>query len=233
MGNIFETLGASKEMVESVQPEEIYEGKLIPAGVYDAVVDKAYLRKTDSGAKMFELDLNVDVDGEIKPLHYSTAVQSGDEKGNKTYWVVQEHHADSVKKRYGGVGAKVPLPGFEAMVKFLRAIDSENADQQETSVDWKGSPITVLAFKGLNGKKLKVSVIQEEGEYEGEMFRKNEIIRWLKTDGTNDKGEDMLEKAKAEVEKKMKKLESKTSSAPASGTTASTSEAATVASSGW
>ena len=77
MASVMEQLGISKDRVEAIQPEEVYESKTIPAGVYDAELDKAFIRKTDSGANMLEVDFKVEVDGKPVTYHYSNCVMSG------------------------------------------------------------------------------------------------------------------------------------------------------------
>lgn len=198
MGNVFEQLGINTDVIEAVKPEEVYEGgNVIEPGLYDAVVDKAFIRKTDSGASMFHLDLNVLVDGEPTTLSYTTAIKSGDEKGNKATYTTNN-------------GKEVPLPGVVSMVKFLRTIGKEDATTQEATIKFKDNNITVLAFEGLSGKKLKIGVTHEENEWEGNVFLKNNIKYFLKEDGTNDAGENIEEKVIESIKKNpVKKLKKK------------------------
>lgn len=220
MANIFETLGLDKTMQETikqeVKPEEVYESKTLKAGLYNAVVDKAYVRKTDSGAKMLEIDFNVEKDGQVSTFHYSTAIQSGDAKGNKPTYT---------DKR---TGKEMPLPGFVSMVKFLRAINSEDAETQDATIEGKdGKPMSVKAFTGISGKKLMLGIRQEENLYDGNVTIRNDVQYWLNEEGKNEEGEDLKEKVAEKLAKNpLKKLKNKPQEQ-------SSTEAAAATASGW
>jgi len=221
MASMLDQLGVTAEQVQEVEPESVYEGKTIPAGLYDAKIDKAFVRKTDSGANMLEVDFIVEVDGKPTTYHYSNCVLSGDEKGNKTTYTDKN------------TGKEISLPGVQAMTKFLTAIDSLDAAGQKGQVEWKDQKIEVLAFSGLQGKKLKIGVIQEENLFNGNVTLKNDVKYWLTADGKNSLGKPLAEKAKEAIEKNpIKRLKSSAnaSNTPAAG---AGSEAATAAASGW
>jgi hypothetical protein len=98
------------------------------------------------------------------------------------------------------------------MTKFLKALgkDPQTADVQEGEIDFKDQRIKVLAFTGLQGKKLKVGITQEESEYNGDVFVKNDIKYWLDENGKNSDGEDITEKVIKAIEKNpIKKLKNK------------------------
>ena len=217
-GSALEQLGISQETVESVKPEEVYEGKTIPSALYTVAVDKAYIRKTDSGAKMLEVDFIME-DGE--PFHYSTCVLSGDEKGNKSTYTTKQ-------------GKEVALPGVTSMTKFLTAIDSLNASASVGTVKHKDENIEALCFSGLQGKKLQIGINQEESFYQGDVLLKNDVKYWLDAEGKNASGEDLTEKVKESLEKHpLKKLraQNKPGATATAGTTGGSE--APKASSGW
>lgn len=221
MASMLEQLGVTQEQVQEVEPESVYEGKTIPAGLYDAKIDKAFVRKTDKGANMLEVDFIVEVDGKPTTFHYSNCVLSGDEKGNKTTYTDKK------------TGKEISLPGVQAMTKFLTAIDALDASAQKGQVDWKDNKIEVLAFKGLQGKKLKLGIIQEESLYNGNVTVKNDVKYWLDAEGKNSEGKDLSEKAKESIQKNpIKKLKS-TDTSTATPTAGAGTEAAAAAASGW
>ena len=215
-------LGVSKEILDEVKPEEVYEGKTIPAALYDAEIKQAYVRKTDKGANMLEVDFILPPAGpgqEPALYHYSNCVKSGDEKGNKTTYTTKQ-------------GNEVPLPGVVALIKFLGAIDELTASAVQGDVVHKGDKISALCFTGLQGKKLKIGVIQEENLFNGNVTLKNDVKYWLDENGDNTVGDNLTEKVKESIEKyPLKKLRaSKQTSAPTTGTTQGSEVAA---GSGW
>jgi hypothetical protein len=198
-------LGITEETIEAVEPESVYEGSTRPAGLYKATVDKAYVRKTDSGASMLEIDFKME-DG--SDFHYSNCVKSGDSKGNKTTYTSKS-------------GKEVPLPGVVELSKFLTAIDSIKASAVEGQVVHKDNKITALAFQNLQGKKLTIGINQEESFYQGDVLTKNNIKYWLDENGENSAGDNLKEKVTESLEKHpVKKYRPKAgTTAPAAGTT--------------
>ena len=196
-------LGISQETVQAVEPEEVYEGSTIPSGLYTVGVEQAYIRKTDSGANMLEIDFKL-ADG--KDFHYATCVASGDEKGNKSTYTSKQ-------------GKEVALPGVVSLTKFLTAIDSLKAAAVKGEVMHRGKDkIEALCFTGIQGKKLQIGVNQEENFYQGDINIKNDVKYWLDESGKNSKGEDLTEKVGASLEKfPLKKLKASKDAAPTTG----------------
>jgi len=218
MASLMDELGVSQEQLAEVKEQEVYEGGTRDAGVYDAMVDQAYVRKTDSGANMLEIDFKFE-DG--TGFHYSTCVKSGDEKGNKTTYTTKQ-------------GKEVPLPGVQSMKYFLSAIGEPNPKAVEGEVEHFGDKIKALCITGIQGKKLKLGINQYENFYNGEVSIRNDIRYWMDTDGKNSDGKEILEKVTASLEKsplrKLKGAPASASTAPVAGSTQG-SEAA--AASGW
>jgi len=210
-------LGISQETVAQVEPEEVYEGSTRPAGLYTVVVDQAYIRKTDSGANMLEVDFKME-DG--TDYHYSTCVLSGDEKGNKSTYTSKQ-------------GKEIALPGVVSLTKFLTAIDSLTAPAVEGEVEHRGKDkIKALCFSGIQGKKLKIGVNQEENFYQGDILVKNDVKYWLDETGKNSKGEDLNEKVTESLAKfPLKKLRQPKGTPAAAGATPA--GGAPAAGSGW
>ncbi len=162
-------------------------GGLWAPGVYDVAVEAAYLRKTDSGAKMLELQF-VNADGD--KLFYSTCTHAGDAKGNKETF------------------------GIHNLKHFLQAIHDEDPDVVEGPVKHKNEEIQALGFN-VAGKRLKIGVIELETDYNGGTV-KNDIKAFLDTEGKNAKGEVLADELATKIDEKPRKKEkSKGGSAPA------------------
>ncbi len=88
-----------------------------------------------------------------------------------------------------------------------------------------------MAFTGLQGKKLKLGINQEESFYQGDVLVRNNVKYWLDADGKNSTGDDLTEKVKESLEKHpIKKLRNQPATSASTTTTGTT--AADVAS-GW
>ena len=205
--SIMDMLDISQEIIDKVKPEEVYEGKTIDSGLYEATVKTAYIRKTDSGANMLEVDFILPPkEGTTEPTlyHYSNCVKSGDEKGNKTTYTDKRS------------GKEIPLPGVVAFTKFLESIGSVGAKAIEGQVKHKDDTIKALCINDIQGKKLMIGLIQEENLWNGNTTIKNDVKYWLDDKGENSKGDDLRTKVKESIEKfPLKKLKaSQTASTP-------------------
>ena len=217
MASALEQLGIQTEVLEQVQPEEVCEGKTRPSGLYTVVVDKAYVRKTPSGANMLEVDFNME-DG--TNFHYATCVLSGDEKGNKSTYTSKQNK-------------EIALPGVVSMTKFLTAIDSVSASAAKGDVEFKNETIEALCFAGIQGKKLKIGVNQEESFYNGDVFIKNDVKYWLNAKGENSTGEDLAQKVIESLEKHPLKKLRQPSGTAANNAGATAGQEAAPTGSGW
>ncbi len=219
MSTLLESLGIQKEEFVNIEPEEVRaEGFLKEAGLYDAMVDKAYIRKTDSGANMLEIDFKL---ADETNFHYSNCVMSGDEKKNKTTYTSKQ-------------GKEVPLPGVQKMRLFLDAIGSEDPKAVQGEVEHYGDKIKALCIDGLQGKKLKIGLNQYENFYNGETSVRNDIKYFLNENGENKIGDNLIEKVVAALEKNpLKKLKTSTASTGAAPTTGATGGSEAAKSSGW
>ena len=208
--NALDMLGVSQEVLGEIKPEEVYESKVFDTALYDAEVQRVYVRGTDSGAKMLEVDFTLPPEeegGGPTPYHYSTCVMSGDQKGNKTTYTTKQ-------------GKEVPLPGVASMTKFLGAIDQMNAGAVLGDIEHRGDKIKALCFTGLQGLKLKIGVIQEENFYQGNITMKNDVKYWLNENGENTIGDNLVDKVLESLEKyPVKKLKANATAAatPAAG----------------
>ena len=210
-------LGIEKKQFNEIEEETVREGGTREAGVYDVAVDKAYIRKTDSGANMLEIDFKL---ADETTFHYSTCVLSGDEKGNKSTYTSKQ-------------GKEIALPGVQSMRHFFDSIEIEDPDATEGEVEHFSTKIKALCLTGIQGKKLKIGINQYENFYNGEVSTRNDVKYWMNAKGENKAGDGILDKVTASLEKNpLKKLKASASA----GTTIAGSNAAGAAaakSSGW
>jgi len=220
-------LGIGKDVVAKVEAQEVSEGSAIPSGVYDAAVDQAFIRKTQSGANQLEVDFILEGG---KTFHWSTNVLSGDEKGNKSTWTVTEKHKWNLANGFK-LGQEVTLPGVIEMASFLTAIDTLDPGGVEGKAKYKDEQIDALCMTGVQGKRLKLGVNQEESLFNGDVFIRNAVKYWMDADGKNKEGKAIEERARKNLEKNpLKKLKIKGGASV--GTPAATT-AAPAAGSGW
>lgn len=219
MATLLAQLGIDKDEFKGIKEEEVREGGTRDSGVYDAAVDKAYIRKTDSGANMLEIDF---IFADESTFHWSTCVLSGDEKGNKSTYTSKQ-------------GKEVALPGVQSMRHFLDAIDEEDPAVAEGDVEHFGDKIKALCLTGLQGKKLKLGVNQFENFYNGETSVRNDIKYWMNSNGENKAGDGILDKVTASLEKNpLKRIKSGAPTGAVVGNTAAAAGgAAPAAGSGW
>ena len=185
--SIFEELGIAKE-AEDVEAQKIVTGGPIDPGVYEARVERAYIRKTDSGARMVEIDFLVKVPNADEPrkFHNSICITSGDEKGNK------------------------PTFGVHDFKHFLQAVGDMKPQTKKATVDHFGTNTKALTLPGLSGKNLLLGLIHEENDYNNQITIRNAVRAYLDKSGKNADGEDLKEKLEESIEKApMKKSKAK------------------------
>jgi hypothetical protein len=186
--------------IEEASVAKVSEGFKQPeSGIYAVSIMSAYLRKTDSGAEMFELVMQTKDENQMR---WSTCTKSGDAKGNKSTWTVQDRHSDFTKKKYG-VGTEVPLPGYQELAQLFASFGSKMKDEQPDmgQIEHRDTVIDAKIFKGLTGKKLQACVQQFEEEYNGEVSVKLDYQMFIDLEGNNEKGEPMEEKFTKKINK--------------------------------
>ena len=208
MAKLFEQLNVSQEQVDAVEADSVSEGLLIPAGVTPVEIDKMFIRKTDKGAQMLEVDFKVKVEGKDEIFHWATCTQSGDEKGNKTTYTTK-------------TGKEVNLPGVDQMTNLLAAAGVPSPNAEAGKVQFKDKEIDALCVLGVQGKKLKLGVTQYENFYNGNVSLRNDVRWFMNTAGKNKDGEEIQEKVAERIAKnpikKLKETATTTSTAPAAG----------------
>jgi hypothetical protein len=204
MASLTEMLGLNKEQVE-VEAQDVKSGFLLESNVYKMIVDKVYVKNTDSGARMFTAEMLTE---DNKKFTFSTCVMSGDEKGNKNTYTDKN-------------GKERPLPGVIQMGHFFQAVEVDilKAQAKEATIEAFGENIKVDAIPEVTGKKLIVGVFQYENEWNNKVTIKNDVKAFLKEDGTNNDGKDLIDSLKNWIEKNpLKKLKNKSSASSAATT---------------
>lgn len=203
MATVYDELGLNKAEVEKDAGSQSV-GSLPDPGVYTVGVEQAYIRKTDSGAKMFALQLVLE-DG--RKLFWETCTHAGDEKGNK------------------------PTFGVNDMTHFFQACHLDNPSVQIGPVKHKTDTIEAMGIPEAAGKKITIGFKHEENEYQGSVGLRGKISAFLDADGKNSDGEDLTEKLAQNIEKSpVKKLKASATAATAPTTGAAVAAAAQ---SGW
>jgi len=139
MASILDQLGIDQAEYNSIEAQKATGGgsSALTPGVYDVAVEKAFVRKADSGASMLELEFSTS-DGEVFGISVC------------------------IKKKNGDVNA----PGIADMKHFLDATGVADTSGKEGQVKWKDSNITALCMPQLTGSRMKLGIRNEDnGEY--------------------------------------------------------------------
>ena len=196
MASIYEELDLDPKAVEAEAGAQTLGAELPEPGVYDAEIKQIYIRKTDSGAKMLCLDMNLK---DVGPLFWETCIAAGDAKNNK------------------------PTFGMtKTMPHIFQALGTTNPAAAKGNVTHKGEVINAMAIPELAGRKMVIGLRHEENEWQGSVNLKPLLETFLKSDGTNAKGEPLRAKLEEKIEKSPLKALKKTAvaAAPAAGAVA-------------
>jgi hypothetical protein len=177
MSNIFDELGLDAAAYTEAEAQEVSSGfEVLPSGSYVAEVKLLATFTTEKGAGMMLADIEV---------------TNGDDK--RTITVYQ-----NVKKKNGEAN---PI-GTATFKHIIEATGSEMAalTTKKETIKAYGKDVEGTVVNGIAGKKLLALVrhVFAEGE-DYENF--NEIEGYVKTDGTNSKGENQLDAFKEKIEK--------------------------------
>ena len=195
MAKLGDLIGTTEEDMNKVEEQQLSSsGEMYDNGIYDAKVDEAYIRTTDKGAQMFHVGFKLNIGEELKGFTWETNIVSGDEKGNKPYWVVTEAHSEWTRNTYG-VGTKVDLPGRNEMKVVLNILGESNPNAIENAeVKYRDNKIKVVALPDLQGKTLKLAIHTTQYFYEGKLGEKNYVYAFMNMDGNSEAGKPLEEK---------------------------------------
>jgi hypothetical protein len=186
-------LEVNSELLNEVKAESVSEYKQVESGAYVVAIQAAYLRQTDSGAVMFELET---ITKDEVAINWSTCVKSGDAKGNKATYTDKK-------------GVEKLLPGVEQVTRLFNACGFDSLGSIEPTplkVIRRDAEIDAKVFKDLKAKKFMACVRQYENEYNGDINIKIDIEKFLDIDGKNKNGEYIADKFLALIEKSPIKL---------------------------
>ena len=176
MADLLDDLGINKEDYSEIQ-EQTAGGSVIEPGVYKMETTEVFVRNTDKGAKMLHI-VAFDKSNPKTVIEYSTCIQSGDEKGNKSTY------------KDKNTGAEKQLPGVIELKHFQQAIKLDSLATEVTKTTYNNSEITVKSIPGAVGKSLALGIkTEDDGEYQ-----KNIITAFMTVEGENNKGERIVEK---------------------------------------
>lgn len=204
------------EMLNNVGADKVSSGSYeVVSGVYTVAIKEAYLKKTDSGATMFHL--NLEDDNGLK-LNYSTCIKSGDAKGNKSTYQNQK-------------GETKLLPGVISVKHLFESVKLDMMKEVPSNKKIKVKKqdgeevISVGLFKTMTNKKFTACVRQYEDMYNNEIKIKYDIENFLDVNGNNKDGESQIEAFLAKIEKNpIKKLKGSNTPKPTVNTEASITE---------
>ena len=168
--------GVSQELLEQEDKAQVERENSFAdfnAGVYDMVVDKAYLVKSKNGATGFEVEL-----AEMKP-DGTTGRHLW-----QTYWIKNREGSTTYT---GQDGKQHLLPAWVQVNRLLRIAGKTLQDLAPKPVTIKrfGKDEEVGILEPLHGTKVKAVVRPYEDDYTGEVKLKPEVVDFLNVDGTS------------------------------------------------
>jgi hypothetical protein len=202
MASIFERMGMTQEEVNAVPAQKASSSSVLAPGVHDVAIVKAFSRKTESGAEMLEVTYALE-DGTTFGI--STCTGKKDGTPNK--------------------------PGIEELVNLCASAGVENPQEVQGIEKFKDAEIQVMGIPALSGKRLKLGIRNEVGEYNGSPTLKNLVSHYMTTAGKNKAGEEILEDASAFIARNPQKVSK--AKAPAAASATGSADAAAAAKSGW
>lgn len=141
-------MGLDLNLPSSVKVEEEQDvlgggGGVVDSGVYQGVIELAYLGKADSGAQNVTIHFKKDADGQV--IKNTTYISTGkDSNGNVRY-------------TYNSGDGDKALPGYSQMNSFFLAVTGKGIGAQETST----KTIKIWNFKDKVEKPTEVEVFTD------------------------------------------------------------------------
>jgi hypothetical protein len=169
------TFDVDANLAKDVAAQRISDGP-IDSGVYAAEIKNSFIRQTENGASMWEVELYLPK--EDRSLFYSTAVKS--RTGSTTFTKNDKSFL---------------LPGLQELIRYERVTTGNEAINGENGkAMFKDNPIDAFILKETIGLKVLVGVRQYENFYNGTTSIRNMISHWMSPDGAGDNGEDISDK---------------------------------------
>jgi hypothetical protein len=203
MASVFEVLGIEKSTIDAVKEQKASTSTVLTPAVYDVSIVKSFIRKTDSGAQMLETTYALE-DGATFDISVCTGKKDG----------------------------TVNTGGFADMKHLFDAAGEPDPAAIMGKEKWKDSDIDVIGMPSLTGKRLKIGIRNEQGEYNGSSTLKNLVSAYITTAGKNAKGEVILDDVIANIQRNPVKV-SKQKVVTGSVAAATSVDAAAAANAGW
>ena len=202
MSNIFDELDINEEAFNKAEAESVSDFKVLPSGVYGATIKSLATFTSKKGAGML-----------LAKIHITSEDRDIDVYQN-------------VKKK-DGTPNDIGTRTFKSIISAANVEMSALSTKAEKITAY-GAEVDGKVVKGIEGKKI-AALIREVFEEGATFEQSNEVEAFAKADGTNAKGEDLLETFKSKIEKNpIKKKKAKAQAANA-GTQATTKTGEAVA----
>ena len=162
-------LGMDEKVVEKAETQEIREGKkIIDSGAYKAEIKELAIFKSGSGATMMKIVTHIEKEN-IDIVEYQNTVKK-DGEPNPIGQATFKHALDAI------VGD-----------------DKSTLSHKKEEIEAYAKKVEGTVVKGLSGKPF-IALVREVFK-EGDSYPKDNVVEaFAKVDGTNSKGEDLLEK---------------------------------------
>ena len=175
---------------------------VLDTDIYPFFINEAFIETAASGAVGIHLTLKEKKDGSGKVLEKTIYIQSGDEKGNKSYY------EDKATKK------QIPLPGYTLMNSLCQILAGKDLKEMNTSPmaaeiydSEQGKRVTsqVEMLKALIGKGVYVAVMKETVW----KYAKNDAGKSFKT-GETQEANDIVKFFRAKDKKSVTEIDANT-----------------------
>ena len=193
--DVLKGFNLSTEIVEKSEGQKISTGKkILPSGPYKAEVREVAQWKHTTGTTMLKVVLHLEKEDMLIEEYYPMESAKGDE------YVFNK----------------------ERLVYLTEALDAATLSVKAEKVMAYKKEVEATVLKGTIGHPI-IALVYQTFEEGGDYPDNNEVDGYLKPDGTNKKGEDLLATFKEKVEKTpVRKKKTKAKAGAASASTAGT-----------
>lgn len=202
MSTIFDELDINEEAFKKAEAESVSDFKILKSGVYGATIKSLATFVSSKGAGMLQAVIHITSEDRDLTIYQNT-------------------------KKKDGTPNEIGTRTFKSIISAANVDMSELSTKTET-IKAYAKDVEGKVVKGIEGKKF-AALIREVFE-EGATFEEtNEIEAYAKADGTNEKGEDLLEAFKSKIEKHPVKVKKAKATSGDAGTQATTKTGEAVA----
>ena len=178
MSNNFEALGIDKAVYDEAEAQEVSEGyKPLPSGVYKSKIKELAIFNTDKGAGMLKVTVSpVNPDESLTDVTVYQNIKKKDGSANE-------------------IGTRTLKNVLEALNTSLDQVAVQNAE-----IVGYAKNVQAKVISGIQNTMFLACIrqVHEEGAKYSDY---NEIAAYAKADGTNAKGENIIDAFKAKIEK--------------------------------